>query len=60
MSLVMLDVDLLSCKLWLTFVYTQGHQNIINLIEYFEETEKFYLVFEKVTGGQLLDRIATR
>jgi len=42
------------------FHHCQGHQNIINLIEYFEETEKFYLVFEKVTGGQLLDRIATR
>merc|ERR1712107_653586 len=34
------------------FHHCQGHQNIINLIEYFEETEKFYLVFEKVTGGQ--------
>jgi len=42
------------------FHHCQGHQNIINLIEYFEETEKFYLVFEKITGGQLLDRISTR
>merc|ERR1711884_667242 len=42
------------------FHHCQGHQNIINLIEYFEEPDKFYLVFEKITGGQLLDRIATR
>jgi len=55
----MLD-NLILLKLCLTIVHHQGHQNIINLIEYFEETEKFYLVFEKVTGGQLLDRIATR
>ena len=43
-----------------TFCSLQGHQNIINLIEYFEETERFYLVFEKVLGGQLLDKIAER
>jgi len=42
------------------FHHCQGHHNIINLIEYFEESEKFFLVFEKVTGGQLLDRIASR
>jgi len=42
------------------FHHCQGHQNIINLIEYFEETERFYLVFEKVLGGQLLDKIAER
>ena len=38
----------------------QGHPNIIQLIEYFEETERFYLIFEKVSGGQLLDHIQTR
>merc|ERR1712214_187411 len=42
------------------FHHCQGHQNIINLIEYFEEAERFYLVFEKVLGGQLLDKIAKR
>jgi len=42
------------------FHHCQGHQNIINLIEYFEEAERFYLVFEKVLGGQLLDKIARR
>merc|ERR1712045_771996 len=42
------------------FHHCQGHQNIINLIEYFEEAERFYLVFEKVLGGQLLDKIAER
>jgi len=42
------------------FHHCQGHHNITNLIEYFEESDKFFLVFEKVTGGQLLDRIASR
>merc|ERR1719492_215712 len=42
------------------FHHCQGHQNIINLIEYFEEAERVYLVFEKVLGGQLLDKIAER
>jgi len=39
------------------FHHCQGHKNIIQLVEYFEESEKFYLVFEKVSGGQLLDHI---
>merc|ERR1712227_410103 len=37
------------------FHHCQGHPNIIQLIEYFEETDRFYLIFEKVSGGQLLD-----
>jgi MAP kinase interacting serine/threonine kinase len=40
-----------------TFHHCQGHKNIIQLVEYFEESDKFYLVFEKVRGGQLLDHI---
>merc|ERR1712147_127245 len=42
------------------FHHCQGHPNIIRLIEYFEESDKFYLIFEKVSGGQLLDHIQTR
>jgi len=38
----------------------QGHENIIQLVEYFEQPDKFYLVFEKVSGGQLLDHIQQR
>ena len=38
----------------------QGHENIIQLVEYFEQPDKFYLVFEKVSGGQLLDHIQKR
>lgn len=38
----------------------RGHQNIIQLIEYFEETDKFYLVFEKIHGGPLLKHIRQR
>ena len=38
----------------------QGHKNITQLIEYFEEPDRFYLIFEKVSGGQLLDHIQRR
>jgi hypothetical protein len=33
-----------------TFHHCQGHPNIIQLTEFFEDEEKFYLVFEKVGG----------
>lgn len=33
-----------------TFHHCQGHPNIIQLTEFFEDEEKFYLVFEKVTN----------
>merc|ERR1712141_534360 len=36
-----------------TFYHCRGHKNIIQLIEYFEESDRFYLVFEKSKGGQL-------
>jgi len=42
------------------FYHCKGNPNIIQLIEYFEESERFYLVFEKVSGGQLLDQIKER
>jgi len=34
-----------------------GHDSIIQLIDYFEEDDKFYLIFEKANGGHLLDLI---
>ncbi|CAK8689596.1 unnamed protein product [Clavelina lepadiformis] len=34
-----------------------GRSNILQLIEYFEDSERFYLVFEKMYGGTLLHRI---
>ncbi|XP_017771034.1 PREDICTED: MAP kinase-interacting serine/threonine-protein kinase 1-like isoform X1 [Nicrophorus vespilloides] len=40
-----------------TFHHCQGHPNIIQLSEFFEDEDKFYLVFEKINGGQLLRRI---
>ncbi len=43
-----------------TFHHCKGHKNIIHLVEYFEEPERFYLVFEKINGGQLLDHIQNR
>lgn len=39
------------------FHHCQGHENIIQLLEFFEEEDKFYLVFEKIYGGPLLDHI---
>merc|ERR1711953_320176 len=38
----------------------RGHKNIIQLIEFFEEDDKFYLVFEKLHGGPLLELIQRR
>jgi MAP kinase interacting serine/threonine kinase len=38
----------------------QGVPEIIQLIEYFEETDFFYLVFEKAKGGPLLSQIQRR
>lgn len=42
------------------FYHCQKHTNIIQLLEYFEESDKFYLVFEKAEGGQLLAHIQKR
>jgi len=38
----------------------RGQKNIIQLIEYFEEPEGFFLVFEKINGGPLLKHIQQR
>jgi len=38
----------------------RGHPNIIQLVEYFEEEDYFYLVFEKANGGPLLGHIQRR
>ncbi|KAJ7386615.1 MAP kinase-interacting serine/threonine-protein kinase 1 [Desmophyllum pertusum] len=35
----------------------RGHKNIIDCIEYFEDSHKFYLIFEKMRGGPLLKYI---
>lgn len=42
------------------FHHCQGHKNILQLVEYFEEEDRFYLVFEKMEGGTLLDCILNR
>jgi len=38
----------------------RGQRNIIQLIEFFEEAEHFYLIFEKLNGGPLLKHIQQR
>lgn len=42
------------------FHLCQGHENILQLYEYFEESERFYLVFDKMQGGTLLANIERR
>lgn len=42
------------------FHHCHGHENILQLIEYFEEENRFYLVFEKMSGGSLLETIEKR
>merc|ERR1712038_594273 len=38
----------------------QGRTEIIQMVEYFEESNEFYLVFEKAKGGPLPDQIQRR
>jgi len=38
----------------------RGQRNIIQLIEFFEEDDYFYLIFEKINGGPLLKHIQQR
>ncbi|XP_078264060.1 MAP kinase-interacting serine/threonine-protein kinase 1-like isoform X2 [Rhinoraja longicauda] len=40
-----------------TLYQCQGNQNILELIEFFEDEAKFYLVFEKMHGGSILTHI---
>ena len=42
------------------FHHCKGHDNILQLMEYFEEDDSFYMVFEKMMGGTLLETIETR
>ncbi|XP_067679424.1 MAP kinase-interacting serine/threonine-protein kinase 1-like isoform X2 [Haliotis asinina] len=42
------------------FSMCSGNEHILNLVEYFEEEEFFYLVFDKMAGGTLLANIESR
>lgn len=42
------------------FHHCKGHDNILQLIEYFEQEDRFYMVFEKMEGGSLLETIERR
>jgi len=42
------------------FHHCKGHENILQLHEYFEEDDRFYLIFEKMEGGTLLENIEHR
>jgi len=38
----------------------RGQRTIIQLVEFFEEPDNFYLVFEKINGGSLLQHVQKR
>ncbi|GMT16847.1 hypothetical protein PFISCL1PPCAC_8144 [Pristionchus fissidentatus] len=40
-----------------TFRICAGQQNIVQLIDWFEDEDRFYMVFEKMRGGPLLNHI---
>ena len=42
------------------FHVCRGEDSILQLHEYFEEEDRFYLVFEKMPGGTLLQNIEQR
>ena len=42
------------------FHVCRGERSILQLFEYFEEEDQFYLVFEKMPGGTLLVNIEQR
>lgn len=42
------------------FHVCRGQDSILQMFEYFEEEERFYLVFEKMPGGTLLSNIEQR
>ena len=42
------------------FLHCRDCKNILQIIEFFEEEEKFYVVFEKMEGGPLLNHIEKR
>uniref|UniRef100_A0A8C5K996 non-specific serine/threonine protein kinase n=1 Tax=Jaculus jaculus TaxID=51337 RepID=A0A8C5K996_JACJA len=43
-----------------TLYQCQGNKNILELIEFFEDDTRFYLVFEKLQGGSILAHIQRR
>nr|XP_012631538.1 MOB kinase activator 3C isoform X3 [Microcebus murinus] len=43
-----------------TLYQCQGNKNILELIEFFEDDTRFYLVFEKLRGGSILAHIQKR
>ncbi|XP_055019147.1 MAP kinase-interacting serine/threonine-protein kinase 1, partial [Boleophthalmus pectinirostris] len=43
-----------------TLYQCQGNKNILELIQFFEDSNYFYLVFEKLHGGSILTHIQNR
>lgn len=42
------------------FYHCQGQKNILQLKEFYEEDDKFYLVFDRLRGGTLFEQIQQR
>ncbi|KAA0707864.1 MAP kinase-interacting serine/threonine-protein kinase 1 [Triplophysa tibetana] len=43
-----------------TLYQCQGNKNVLELIQFFEDDNRFYLVFEKLCGGTILTHIQSR
>ena len=37
-----------------------GHDNVVKMADFFETPKEWIMVLEKITGGELLDRISER
>ena len=52
--------EILSLKEEVQVLRTVDHPNIIKLYEFYEESDKFYMVTELMEGGELFDRIVKK
>ena len=52
--------EIVSLKEEVQVLRTVDHPNIIKLYEFYEESDKFYMVTELMEGGELFDRIVKK
>jgi len=52
-----IDVKVESLKTEVKILMNVSHENIVNLLDVFEDDDKLYLVMELMTGGELFDKI---
>ena len=54
------EEEIVSLKEEVQVLRTVDHPNIIKLYEFYEESDKFYMVTELMEGGELFDRIVKK